>query len=1041
MTQANDRSILMLPKLRDNRVKRGTAGKWNRQAPAAFADVARSIDVVVAGDVANVNSIPSMWAHPLSLESILPSTEYNPRIRNPLINQWRGMLTAIALAPDFETVGKFTAQAIDLSDVRYRTNNFIQSLVRLVPSDEKCLFDLPKKVNPWLKGYVFRWGKKSIGMTSPSTIVCPAEDADWTGLPWFIDNEVHSPEEYLTPDQRSRLSRWLVHLRKKITEQGMGISEAIAVLINSFIDDLKGDREKDLKTDDNGNIVDLVREELYFGIQLDLGIYTAINHPLRNPLKETLTNVFLSDLYFLRRPDAFPNADLPESVKSLSFGGSPISVILPIQSSFFNRADATSLLSKLKVERLRAGTAIKLSMQVDGHPLEQEYELKNENAINGLPVAEIWPNFVSPKWKRYYGYSLLDFDDTRLSFEFPNVTNIADNSHSFERSRLFRFDSFPNHIICLADGQVIGSIPMKVPEAIKNTGKEWDVGVDFGTSFTNAYRKQGDSDEKISFDDLHYQITASNEAEREVALTNDFIPRKQILPIPSLLTVKDGKNQVSRNSDREAESIFDARIYTPDSPDKVRESREHLIGNLKWNNVNSQETMRLFIEQFSLQISAQAAKNGVTSIKWALSYPTAFSRRDKNSYVSTWNTCSEKLKPLTGLEYQDLSIKAKHFRSESLAVAHFFASKKNRSLLNAACIDIGGGTSDISVWEEKTNEIVPIYQCSVQLAGKHLFSDIVKLKPSFLRSIKLANDDTLTNLQGDPVLFANAVDAVVKASSDNWLKTQRKKLQDDADLYGYLQILAIGIAGLHYYVGLVLQVLHSENDKEPRRYQAGEAVDIYFGGNGCRLLNWLSDTGKFDGDEIGELFQDMVIKGSEFKPRSESTSISDQPKEEAACGLVVGKKKLGDPSNAEDELIAGEPCKIGSYSFAWDSYIRFNPDLNENINTLQVVRNAEELVNLPKFLYWFHKRLRARRDIPIPPIKGFSLGDPSKSDEQNLQETIEQNERIWNLVVKKLRNSLVLEEGTTTENIRLEPPFILALKALIAVLAEEWANR
>ena len=1039
MTQANDRSILMLPKLRDNRVRRGTTGKWNRQAPAAFDDVARSIDVVVAGDVANVNSIPSMWAHPLSLESILPSSDYNPRIRNPLINQWRGMLAAIALAPDFESVGKFTAQAIDLSDVRYRTNNFIQSLVRLVPSDEKCLFDLPKTLNPWLKGYIFRWNKKSIGMTSPSTIVCPSEDADWTGLPWFIDNEVQSPEEHLTPDQRSRLSRWLVHLRKKITEQGLGISEAIAALINSFIDDLGGDRETALNPS-----TDLVSDDLYFGIQLDLGIYTAISYPLRNLIGVALESVFLprGELYFLRRHEAFPNANLPESVKGLSFGGTPISLILPIQSEFLKRPDAVSLLSQLKVDRLRAGTALKLGITVDGHSLEKEYELKNDNAIAGLPIAEIWPNFVSPKWKRYYGYSLLDFDDTRLSFEFPNVANIANDSHKFDRSRLFRFDSFPSHIICLYEGQVVGSVPLKVPELIKETSKEWAVGVDFGTSFTNAYREQGGSDVKISFEDLHYQVTTSTEeTERETALTNDFIPRKQILPIPSLLTVKDGKNQVTRNSDREAESIFDARIYTPDSPDKVRESREHLIGNLKWNNVNSQETMRLFIEQFALQVSAQAAKNGVTSIKWALSYPTAFSRRDKNSYVSTWNTCSEKLKPLTGLEYQDLSIKAKHFRSESLAVAHFFASKKNKSLLNAACIDIGGGTSDISVWEEKTNEIVPIYQCSVQLAGKHLFSDIVKLKPSFLKAINLANDDTLTNLQSDPVLFANAVDAVVKASSDNWLKTQRKKLQDDEDLYGYLQILAIGIAGLHYYVGLVLQVLHSENDNEPRRYQAGEPVDIYFGGNGCRLLNWLSDTGKFDGDEIGDLFQDMVIKGSEFKPRSESTSISDQPKEEAACGLVVGKKKLGDPSNAEDELIAGEPCKIGSYSFAWDSYIRFNPDLNENINTLQVVRNAEELVNLPKFLYWFHKRLRARRDIPIPPIKGFSLGDPSKSDEQNLQETIEKNERIWNLVVKKLRNSLVLEEGTTTENIRLEPPFILGLKALIAVLAEEWAKR
>jgi len=247
--------------------------------------------------------------------------------------------------------------------------------------------------------------------------------------------------------------------------------------------------------------------------------------------------------------------------------------------------------------------------------------------------------------------------------------------------------------------------------------------------------------------------------------------------------------------------------------------------------------------------------------------------------------------------------------------------------------------------------------------------------------------------------------------------------------------LAIGIGGLHYYVGLVLQVLHKNG-----RYQSGEPVDVYFGGNGCRLLNWLSDTGKFEGDEIGDLFQEMVIKGSKFKSGSETSFVSDKPKEEAACGLVAGKKQLGDPTNTEDELIAGEPCKIGSHVFEWDSFITFDPEIVESINTFQVVKNAEELVNLPQFLYWFHKYLRAKRDITIPAIKGYSLGDPKKTDEDNLANTIQDNQRFWSQVVKKLKESLVLEEAATTDSIRLEPPFILALKALIEVLADGWSN-
>jgi len=264
-------------------------------------------------------------------------------------------------------------------------------------------------------------------------------------------------------------------------------------------------------------------------------------------------------------------------------------------------------------------------------------------------------------------------------------------------------------------------------------------------------------------------------------------------------------------------------------------------------------------------------------------------------------------------------------------------------------------------------------------------------------------------------------------------------LQDNERLYGYLQILAIGIAGLHYYVGLVLQVLHREDANNTRRYEAGEPVDVYFGGNGCRLLNWLSDTGKFDGDEIGDLFQSMVLQASKFGAGAGTNAVNDKPKEEAACGLVVDGKKLGSPASTEDELIAGESCTIGSHRFEWDSSITLDASLVENIKKFEVAKSPEELVNLPQFLYWFHKGLKSNQDIIIPSVKDYSLGDPSKAEQENLDNTIRDNLILWKRVVRQLQGSLVPVEDA--DNIRLEPPFILALKALIEVLAEDWANQ
>jgi hypothetical protein len=1022
----------MLPKLRENRVKRGDAGKWNRQSSTAFDDVARSIDVVVTTDIASVNSIPSMWAHPLALQSVLSSNDYHERIRLPLINQWRSMLVAIALAPDFTELGKLTAKYIDLTNTAYQNNKFIQSLRRLVPNSHDCLFTLDDNLNPWLQSYIFCWNGKSIGMTSPTTIVCPAEDADWSGLPWFVNGQLLSPARYLDQDQKQRLCRWLVYVRRYISAKGLGIHNQISTLINEFINDLGGDLNESLEPQQ-----DFLADQTYYSILIELDFYATILQPLRNQRDSTVFFLPSDKLYFFRSPNAFPNIEIPDSLKNLSYSGLPISLILPIDPEFFNREDASLLIKTLKVESLKANTILKFSIQIDGYEITKQYELSDDNVISGLPIAEIWPNFISSNWQIYYAYSY-DLDQSGLSFHFPSIPSLV---HEFGVSKLSKLDKFPQYITCSLHGQIVGTLPLKIPEVITNSNNDWTVGVDFGTSFTNAYKKQGNVDEKISFDNLHYAITMADPIAKTSALIENFIPLQQNLPIASLLSTKDYRNSIQVSDDLDI--IFDARIYAPETVNKIVSGRNFLIGNLKWDKLKNQEPMRLFIEQLALQISAQAVKNGVNQIQWLLSYPTAFSRRDKNSYVTIWNDCSSKLSQVTGIVYSD-DLRAnnkRHFRSESLAVAHYFGSKKKKSLLNAACVDIGGGTSDISIWEEHDNQIVPVYQCSIQFAGKQLFSNIIRRNPTFLTHLKLTSrEDNLVNLEQDPALFISAIDTLVKERGQDWLKNQRRKFQDDDKLYGYLRILSIGIAGLHYYIGLVLQVLHQKKSSGSQRYRAGVPVDIYFGGNGCRLLNWLSDTGKFDGDEIGELFQEMIIKASKFKSLGEQNTVSDSPKEEAACGLVVGRMQLGEPSNEED-LVAGEPCRIGSRVFNWDSYISFDPEIAENITSLQVVKSAEELVNLPQFLYWYHKGLRRRRDIGIPPIQGYSLGDPQKEDRDNLETTVEDNARLFNQIVKKLRDSLVLEEDATTDSIRIEPPFILALKALLEVLTDEWARQ
>jgi hypothetical protein len=208
---------------------------------------------------------------------------------------------------------------------------------------------------------------------------------------------------------------------------------------------------------------------------------------------------------------------------------------------------------------------------------------------------------VHSDWKIYYAYSY-DVDRTQLSFDFPNLDQANVHCFNSNLSKLSKLHSFPTHIICSFSNKAIGSIPLRVPETIQSNGTQWTVGVDFGTSFTNAYKKENGVDEKISFEDLHYRISTGDDDARVIALTDNFIPLEQKLPIASLLSVKDGRNQVRNNSDREPEMLFDARIYSLQAPRKVEEGKSFLIGNL-----NKQTHRLLILNAVPLEITNQEA--------------------------------------------------------------------------------------------------------------------------------------------------------------------------------------------------------------------------------------------------------------------------------------------------------------------------------------------------------------------------------------------------------------------------------------------------
>ncbi|MGL5873606.1 MAG: hypothetical protein ACRC2R_14765 [Xenococcaceae cyanobacterium] len=1074
---------LVLPKLKiDSDVRSSDReGQWTTlEFGTTFQNVASSLDYKAPGDAKSVSSVPTMWARPLSIEMALHHKSYP--IRADIISQWQGMLAAIALAE----LRRFPLKAklVDLTKLSQQ-HPFSKALYDLLPTPINALYTLNGN-NPWQEIYVFLWNDKPVGMTSPSTIVVPSEEGDWGNLPWWnkTTHRLESPlvGNYLNANEKALLWRWLENLNYELhqCDGKANAIDAIGGLINEFRNSLGSHPEQTLS---------LSSDPQFFGVSLNRGVLNGINFPVKAEAQpsnvrlissigdrkqfsdlliidpkiaeawgqspqniwvyedQTLASLqiedlktgkiiwknvraieskdlFLPELTFIDIEDALPGAFLPNETQPLIFNKKKITPILPIDGILLEYFTPEDLIRNLQLTPINSSEGSFVRVQIDlplsgvnnkpqNYRIYKDYLLKEENAlVDGVPILEIWPHFRAEGWQEYYGfyYDAALGDDT-FQVSFPE----AKDPHVFKEGQgsyqLTRLDKFPSHIQCQnRNRQPLGLIPLKTPQEISLTGT-WRVGVDFGTSFTNIYVNRKGNVEPLSLKSLHLKVTEGDQETRIPVLFEYFIPEKFLpldkpLPLSSILTTR-GKNKITEG--RKESAIYDGRIYIPDL--RFQPDKDWIETDLKWDNFVPN---RLFLEHLALHVSALAANEGIKEIQWALSHPSAFSRGDRTRYIRTWRELTEKLQEKTGItqicpEQDDLEC----FRTESLAVAQYFSDQEGYDLVNSVCIDIGGGTSDISIWEN--NQLV--HQCSVRLAGRQLFSQFMELNPEFLRKHQLTS---CKGLKKDK-LYAK-LDVLLRNNGETWLKEIVKTIDKDEESQELIRLIALGTAGLYYYIGILLGALYSEE-----KYTTDEITPVYVGGNASRFLNWLDIGGKFDKhSQINELFSRMLSKGSGFEDTEELTRLSQKPKDEVACGLVLSDTRLkGLTKKQKDPLIAGENCVINGKEISYEERLEFE----DKIESFDI----PELNQLFAFVDEFNSAIKELELEGIKPMPQFQKG---KGLEPKYKEKLYSNTR------RELKNILLKEFGQgDSENIRPDSPFILGLKALLLALGKEWAER
>ncbi len=739
----------------------------------------------------------------------------------------------------------------------------------------------------------------------------------------------------------------------------------------------------------------------------------------------TPEDIFLPELHLLPGKNSLANSWLPQILDgNLSINGKPVSPLLPLKPiirEIFSSAELSNMCNiDLIPNDKEIDLQVTLLIPLDGHsssyPVTQRYPVRSEHLINeDLPVIAIWPYISDIAWKHYVIFA--EERSIGLSVDGFFDYEFATNGAAEEPLKYFSCDRFPDFIKLIERCQYRGLIPVNPPPPSgEPLGQQWRVGFDFDTPFSNFYIDEGSGPVRRP---LKTKVITLTEVEREYEYLQKYFIPKVLYPKednPPLFTAINtfGWEEMLGTVPK---LFHQARVQWPSANAEAMRSK-FIRTDFMWNQLQYQHP---FLKELALLISCNASSEGVSSIDWAISYPNSFSPNNTRRYHLLWRELCIELTGLTGLQQQFLSVGDNGgLQTKALAFASYFGNYQARQMVHTACIDVGGSTTDISIWQDN----MLLHQASVAFAGSDICNKVLNRKPSFVRFL-FASQDTSNVAESDSKLRRGPslnrwLDHCLRYGSQALL-TERLpvyRAEQNKQLLSFVSLMAISFGGLYHYLGLILKAL----DKEGRlRKQA--PMPVYIGGDGARFLHWLDESGVFfKGCDSELLFETLQRQSAGFTAGhkgSANTTLSDVCGDEIACGLLSkGIRLNGDFDPRDDILFTGEKLVINGLVFNTLDRVSMPPELSYVENY-----SLGSLDELKRFVSNYDAALAGLRINTILPIRKLSEIDC-----------------LWDEVETEVRAICLLEVNKLIYDFESAPGFILALRGLSNVLNRKWAQ-
>jgi len=1072
----------LLPPLREdgnNQVSVfSTHGEWDRRPSVALAQVAKSLRLEnVDGAETQIASIPSMWARPLLFEMALFDHEH--LLHRRIVGEWRGLLALLALRltkgiNDVEGVMVTVPENAELEAVR--------ALHGTTPTHTTIATH-----TGWQSLYVIQRRGVAIGMTSPTTLVCTAEEYADVDNPRLRGREVAwcltDPCETLNGPERTQLLSWLDAVRGQLVHDqaidhnaprwndllrafedyisdvgrprdAKGAVEVdpgqqwetggldMSIGMYRYVDRCAAPPEEDpgrsavrvVPTDGREDATplllvdpemaaqwDMSPEDVHVIAGLHLGMLNGPNVINSNQFAGRLLNkclvmsaqdLFVDSITVLLAPEGLPGVMAPTGSDQVTLGDGVVTPLLPVTSTLLKYLTATDLADRVtfKMQANKIVVSLRLTLagpngQNKDYRITKSYNKRHTLQRGEPPVLEVWPNFetADQTWRRYYSFFKRTDPDNQFYARPYAAENVLDRHVERDpRGRnevtveILSLSSFPEAMECelsvpnaVGDGfetKNAGLLLLKRPNSIAPTAARMRIGIDFGTSGTTVYTRHGENlPERMVLQNLLHQV--SNASNRRLDLYNYFLSYKQeTMPLQSLFMAQVFTKQVPQS----IRPFIDGHIvYNADETNVENNSR--VTTNLKWGGQDERTKTQGFLAELTLQAAAMAASQGVREVSWRYAYPTQFSDAERIAFKTIWRDLCRQTAKDTGVRTVDAEPRQ---HTESVASARFLANLPDVTQAppfkrGVVCLDIGGGTSDLSVWQG-TDEALK-FQTSLKFAGRDIFCEQLVQQKDVLAAFD-EEWDPFGDVR-EPTANYGAIENVLRNKHDKLMKALPHKFDTNDAVARFIQAVGLGVVGLFYYVGLVLRSLVNAE-----RYQP-QLPDIYVVGNGAQILHWLS-IGTYEKDcPMERLLKKAVCEASELsQPERFRIRVSPLPKSEVAYGLVSDDwLEATELPESEKAPVAGEDFQSGGGSHAW----------HERLTAAQLSNGVTigPLTSFTKCLQFYQDHAR----------------------EGALKPFVVDNEQLG-VAKEHLDVKLGTEAGRDVQDIRVNPPFIMALQ-------------